>query len=177
MPAQPVLDRSPVRLVKVPGAAPRFDCEVVPGATAAVPPPGWDSLELPALPQWPVAGTGPSPESVRKPEAAPEPDGWTGQFARLLTETMTGARPMRQLQPWLTGNARVHLIKATPALTCGQRPRVLRVLASWPADSVAELSIIVGLGPRTKALAVRLEKTAPKPGQPPRWLCTDIEAA
>jgi hypothetical protein len=107
----------------------------------------------------------------------PEADcDWTQQFARLLVETLAGARPLRQLLPWLSDRARVHLRRVEPVLRCGQRPRVLRVLASQPTGSVVEMSVIVGLGPRTRALAVRLEE-AGRAGQPGRWLCTDIEAA
>lgn len=101
---------------------------------------------------------------------------WTQQFAWLLVETLAGARPLRQLLPWLSDRARVHLRRVEPVLRCGQRPRVLRVLASQPTGSVVEMSVIVGLGPRTRALAVRLEE-ARRTGQPGRWLCTDIEAA
>jgi Family of unknown function (DUF6459) len=109
------------------------------------------------------------------PGTAAECD-WTQQFAWLLVEALAGARPLRQLLPWLSDRARVHLRRVAPVLRCGQRPRVLRVLASQPASNVVEMSVIVGLGPRTRALAVRLEE-AGRPGQPGRWLCTDIEAA
>lgn len=159
----PVLAPSSVRLLKVPDVAPPFDGEVLPGDGALTPEFGvW--APRPALP-----GT---PGTVQ-----PHDDAWTGQFARLLTETLAGVRSMQQIAPWMTDRARVHVRRAIPALRCGQRPRVQRVLVSWPGDDVAELSVIVGLGPRTKALAVRMEKTVARPGQPPRWLCTDIETA
>jgi hypothetical protein len=58
------------------------------------------------------------------------------------------------------------------------------VLTSHPGPGVAELTVIVGIGPRIRALAVRLEQAArisqpARPGkcQPGKWLCTDIEAA
>jgi len=61
------------------------------------------------------------------------------------------------------------------------------VIVSSPAGDVLELAAIVGVGPRVRAMAIRLERTAPAkppgaaPGgrQPaqPRWLCTAIEAA
>jgi hypothetical protein len=43
--------------------------------------------------------------------------------------------------------------------------------------------VVVGSGPRVKALAVRLEHTAPRPAALPgaraaaRWVCTAVEAA
>jgi hypothetical protein len=47
-----------------------------------------------------------------------------------------------------------------------------------------EMTVVVGFGPRVKALAVRLEHTAPRPAALPgapaasaRWVCTAVEAA
>jgi Family of unknown function (DUF6459) len=203
LPGHARVDLSSVKLLRVPDVAPPFDGEVLParaGATprlpAAAPSPG---TGLPAGP--PVteidgeaarAGapdTGIGAEVPRQGQCTPatrtpgssglEPAAdcdWTQQFARLLVETLAGARPLRQLLPWLSDRARVHLRRVAPVLRCGQRPRVLRVLASQPTGSVVEMSVIVGLGPRTRALAVRLEE-ARRTGQPGRWLCTDIETA
>jgi hypothetical protein len=48
---------------------------------------------------------------------------------------------------------------------------------------VVEMTVIVGFGPKIRALAVRLERdTRPtaspgRPASPPRWVCTAIEAA
>lgn len=162
------VDLSSVRLLRVPDAAPPLDCDTLPAYGAL----------RPELPSWvPAADRCAASRPPVPPAGQPRGDtDWTRQFARLLTETMAGMRPMRQIMPWMTDRARVHFRKGAPVLRGGQRPRVLRVLASWPKDTVAELSIIVGLGPRTLALAVRLEKTE-RPGQPARWLCTDIETA
>jgi hypothetical protein len=134
---------------------------------------------------------------TRGPAPAPDPrtgnggaDGdWARQFARLLTEALSGARPVRQILPWTSERARVQLRGLVPLFAGGQRPRVLRVIASRPTRDVIEMTAVVGVGGRTRALAVRLERTArPEPaertgrlsGPPataPRWLCTDIEAA
>jgi len=157
----------------VPDVAPPFDGEAGPASRTPVP-----ELEVWAPP--------PARPEKAAPAAGQRRDGaWAGPFARLLAETLAGMRPAGQIAPWMTDRARAHMRRAAPVLRCGQRPRVLRVLVSWPDDSVAELSVIVGLGPRTKALAVRMEKlpAAPgagrpargKPGQPPQWRCTDIE--
>lgn len=168
-PPEPVLDAPPVRLMRVPDVAPPFDGEVKPAAGAAAP--GFDVWKpRPARP-----GTAPGARDAAGQQ--PDDDSWAGPFARLLTETLAGIRPARQLAPWLTERARAHARRAVPVLRCGQRPRVLRVLVSRPSGGVAELSVIVALGPRAKALAVRMEKITVKPGQPPRWQCTDIETA
>jgi len=205
MAAQRVLEPSPVRLMRVPDAAPPFDGEVRSPAGTALP-----ELEVwtprTVLPQpVPVSRTRSAEGAASAPAEPPvsgtapgqrRDESWAGPFACLLAETAAGIRPVRQIAPWLTDRSRVHLRRAALVLRCGQRPRVLRVLVSWPEDDVAELSVIVGLGPRTKALAVRLEQapvtpqrpvdgvprpswrgTYGRPGPAPRWRCTDIETA
>ena len=104
------------------------------------------------------------------------PGDWPSQFARLLAEVLAGSRPLRQVFPWTTERARIRIRRLTPGFCAGQRPRVLRVLASQPANGIVEMSVILGLGARTKALAVRLENVVIS-DRPARWLCTDIEAA
>jgi hypothetical protein len=45
---------------------------------------------------------------------------------------------------------------------------------------VVEMTVIVGIGPLTRAIAVRLERVPADPGRPGRgrpWRCTVIEAA
>jgi hypothetical protein len=108
---------------------------------------------------------------------------WARQFALLLSEALAGARPVRQIQPWTTERARLQLDRLMP-LFCGrQRPRVLRVIITRPTRDVIEMTVVVGLERRTRALAVRLERTGQtaRPNRAsaagPRWLCTAIEAA
>lgn len=183
------LDLSSVKLLKVPDVAPPFDGEVLPSAAGTVPGTvapvtvsggpatvaGGPGHVAPAIHGRSTTGNV-QPPGAAGPQRPADRDEWTHQFAQLLVETLAGARPPRQLQPWLTGRARIHLRRVAPVFGCGQRPRVLRVLASQPTGSAVEMSVIVGLGPRTRALAVRLEAAA-RAGQPARWLCTDIEAA
>jgi hypothetical protein len=55
-------------------------------------------------------------------------------------------------------------------------------MTSQPAVSVVEMTMVVGCGPRSRALALRFEHrparpAAPgRPARPARWLCTEIEA-
>jgi len=128
---------------------------------------------------------------------------WARQFALLLSEALGGARPVRQILPWTTERARLQLDRLMPLFRGGRRPRVLRVITTRPTRDVIEMTVVVGLERRTRALAVRLERTDPadQPGrrdqnarlkqaagsrpaqlrraaQPgPRWLCTAVEAA
>ncbi len=68
-------------------------------------------------------------------------------------------------------------------LTAGQRPRLRRVVARHPAADVIEMTVLLSVGPQIRALAVRLERTAPRPAsagrpvRPGKWLCTQVEAA
>jgi hypothetical protein len=91
------------------------------------------------------------------------------QFAVFLVEGLAGIRPARQMLPWMSKRGSVHLHRLMPLFEGGHRPRVLRVLTTRPAPDVIEMTMVVVTGPRTRALAVRLEHAD-------RWLCTDIEA-
>ncbi len=112
----------------------------------------------------------------------------------LLAEALTGDRPARQLQPWLSQRGSVHLHRLQPHFRDGQRARVQRVLTTQPSPDVIEMTLIVAIGPRGRAVAVRLtfappalrpgwreklpaRSPAPSAATPPGWLCTDIEAA
>jgi hypothetical protein len=116
------------------------------------------------------------------------PPGWENRFAQVLAETLAGARPPRQIVPWTTEEALRRIQRLGPRLASEQRPRVRRVLTSLPAPDVMEMTVVVGFGPRVKALAVRLEQTGPRPAALPgeraagaraaaRWVCTAVEAA
>jgi len=127
----------------------------------------------------------------------PEDDGgqmWPRQFAVLLAEALAGDRPARQIRPWLSRRGSVHLQRLMPLFGSGQGARVQRVMTTQPTPDVIEMTLIVAVGPRIRALAVRLtlagaeqrpgwrEKlpavtAEPRSAPPARWLCTDIEAA
>jgi len=134
----------------------------------------------------PASGT---TRSAPRPAAVPGvPPGWQNRFAQVLAETLAGARPPRQIVPWTTEETLRRIQRLRPRLASEQRPRVRRVLTSLPAPDVMEMAVVVGFGPRVKALAVRLEHTAPRPAALPaagtaggraatRWVCTAVEAA
>jgi hypothetical protein len=135
-------------------------------------PPLW-----PPLGQEPTVGPGLGRSDRAKTPTRPEGAAFPQQFAILLAEGLAGVRPVRQLAPWLSKRGSVHLHRLLPLFSGGHQPRVQRVLASRPAPDVIEMTMIVVLGQRTRALAVRLERgTRPGTGAA-RWLCTDIEAA
>jgi hypothetical protein len=186
-------DLSGLRLVPVPDVGPPFDGEMVPstpafvavgGATAECPQPGWaERVRAGGQPGNPVASTA----GIGRGEG---PGEWPQQFARLLAEALAGARPVRQILPWTSDRARGQLLKLMPLFGGGQRPRVQRVVATRTAREVIEMTVIVNVNTRTRALAIRLEHMAPRrhlsrhpdravDGTQPalRWVCTDIETA
>jgi Family of unknown function (DUF6459) len=140
----------------------------------------WPPLASTELAAVPAAAGSPKPPAQDRP--------WTHQFAVLLAEAVTGARPVQQILPWLSKRASLQLHRLLPVLRGEHRPRVLRVLTAMPSQDVVELTMVVLIGPRARALAVRLEHTAqPEHTAHPehtawrgklatRWLCTDIEA-
>jgi Family of unknown function (DUF6459) len=105
---------------------------------------------------------------------------WTSLLAQALVEALAGSRAPRQIAPWTTEQARRRIRQIGPLLPAGQRPVVRRVLTSAPRRDVVEMTVIVSIGPLTRAIAVRLERAPPSPARPDRgrpWLCTVIEAA
>jgi Family of unknown function (DUF6459) len=171
----PVDDLSALRLVPVPDVGPPFDGELLASAPA-----GDGAGQVAIRPDWeyPNARTGTA--TAERPES---PGEWPRHFARLLAEALAGARPVRQILPWTSERARGHLHRLMPLFGGGQRPRVLRVIATRPTREVIEMTVIVSVGARTRALAIRLEHMAPPrlpslaAPQALRWVCTDIEAA
>lgn len=186
-PAQdpPATDLSALRLVPVPDVGPPFDGELQAGAPA--------SLAVPAPAVAPASERSRALTHTGGTGRAESPGEWPQQFARLLAEALAGARPIRQILPWTSERARLHLHNLTPLFAGGQRPRVLRVIATRPTREVIEMTVIVKVGTRTHALAIRLEHTQPprqlsghgdrgatdgrSAATARRWVCTDIEAA
>ena len=204
---RPLPDPAAIQLFLIPESAPPYDEDVPAGETGggrlpARPPRGADRGYRAGQPEGRTARDGLEPRDrdagqpesrtardvtggvPRRPVAVPgTPPGWPAQFAQVLAETLAGARPPRQIMPWTTEEALRRIQRLGPRLASQQRPRVRRVLTSLPAPDVMEMTVVVGFGPRVKALAVRLEQTRPGPAAPrgaraaARWVCTAVEAA
>ena len=199
MPTSQADDLSAIRLLELADLGPPFDDDPSAAGRAAA-----DAAALQhGAPGPGAAALAPGQGTARTAAVAPglDADGaWARQFARLLTEALSGARPVRQILPCVSERARIQLHALMPLFGGGQRPRLLRVIATRPARDVIEMTVIAGLGARTRALAVRLQRTdsaertpawltpadpagqrqvSARPARPtaPRWLCTDIEAA
>jgi Family of unknown function (DUF6459) len=155
----------------------------------------WPPIDCPPTVDLPRQPTGlADPGGARLDQPADGGQAWPRQFAVLLAEALTGDRPARQILPWLSQRGSVHLQRLMPLFGSGQGARVQRVMTTQPAPDVIEMTLIVAVGPRIRALAVRLTlapaeqrpgwreklptRTAePRTAPPARWLCTDIEAA
>ena len=164
-------DDSPMaQLLAVPDSAPPYDGEADGGAFVRASPGSGNVVHLPGAPApaQPPAVTGPEPVGD-----------WPQWFARMLAEALAGERAARQVLPCMTKRARSQFSRLLPGFRSaggragGHRPRVVRVVATRPARDVIEMSVIASFGPRTRAMALRLER--PAPGA--RWTCTDLEAA
>jgi|HubBroStandDraft_3_1064219.scaffolds.fasta_scaffold65817_2 hypothetical protein len=171
---RPLPDAVAVRMLPIPDSAPPYDDE--------------QGVRVPARHLTAVAGPGATggrtaAAGPRAQDGAAAPPGWPSQFAQVLAETLAGSRPQRQIAPWTTERARRHIRRLGPLLAAGQQPRVRRVVTFRPATDVVEMTVIVGVGSRVRALAVRLERDGPhraSPGrdaQAARWVAVAVEAA
>jgi len=175
-----------VRLVKVPDSAPPYDCETHGAACPAVRAVAGGACEASGgPPSFAAPGSFADAGSVLGGTApgAADPSGvLPGQFAQVIVEIMAGLRPPKQLVGLTTERARAQVQRLAPLLASDQRPKIARIVTSRPTARVVEMTVIVRVGPRSRALAVRLEHLAARsatpgrPARPDRWLCTAIEA-
>jgi len=184
-PIYPLPDPVAIRPIPIPQPDPPYD----PADDTVV----LDPLELISL--------APAPRAWSTPAAPPASDAehfaerysagpWPSQFAQALAETLAGTRPQSQLAPWTTIQARRRIRRLSPVLATASQPdaslpaasqhtasqpRLRRVIITSPADGVLEMTVVIGLGQRVRALAVRLERTD-SAGES-LWCCTAVEAA
>jgi Family of unknown function (DUF6459) len=179
---RPLPDPEAVRLCLIPDSAPPYDADVAEaGPPGAFPrlgtgPGSARGAPRPSGPDLPAQADAPGPAAPRKPP------GWPGQFAQVLAETLAGSRPSRQLVPWTTERARDRIQRLGPLLSAGQQPRVRRVVTFHPTADAMEMAVVVVIGQRVHALAVRMERgggqaTAGRAARPGRWMCVAVEAA
>jgi Family of unknown function (DUF6459) len=188
---QPLPDTQAIRALAIPDVAPPYDdSEPARPATPVTDPfPGGDGFPAgdgTAGPGTADPGTADPGTSGSCPRPALVTGTWPSQFAQVLSETLAGSRPASQLTPWTTERARERISQLGPLLAASRRPRVRRVIVTSPVQGVLEMTVIVDIGSRSRAVAVRLERpsptTTPVAGQtggprPDAWLCTAVEAA
>jgi hypothetical protein len=179
---RPLPDAAAVRLLTVPDSAPPYDEGTErPEGTAGPARRREPSQHGPG----PAGGPGEASGGTGT-SGASEAGGWPSQFAQVLAETLAGSRPQGQIAAWTTDQARKRIRQLRPMLAgqaAGTAPRVRRIVTSQPALGVVEMTVVVGWGPRTRALAVRLERAGPLPAAPgdnapaAPWVCTAVETA
>ena len=175
------------RLVKVPDAAPPYDCQIhgarcparCPGQTVAA---AADVAPAALAPHLAAPPADAPSLVVPSAGAADLTSAWPRQLAVVIVEVLAGVRPDRQLVALATDRVRARVAGLAPLLACDRRPRITRIVTSRPAARVVEMTVVVNFGPRSRALALRVEHVAARPAapgwpaRPARWLCTAIEA-
>lgn len=105
---------------------------------------------------------------------------WVARLAQALLEALTGERPYGQLLPWTSDQVFAAVAKqarrhartrpqTAPTRRAPGHARTVRV--DQPRPEVAEVCALVRRGPRTQAIALRLE------AHRGRWRCTAFELA
>ncbi len=165
-----------LRLVKVPDAAPPYDCPIH-GSWCRAHAASAEPTERPAIPAAPGSYAPPAMRAAADPTS-----GWPRPLAVVIVEVLAGVRPDRQLVPLATDRVRARIRSLAPLLGSDRRPRIQRMVMSRPTARVVEVTVVVSFGPRSRALAMRFEHVAARPAapgwaaRPARWLCTAVEA-
>jgi hypothetical protein len=144
---------------------------VLPGGLPAVPEPA-ASLRLVELTDDPS----PTPTKRVRPGPAragrlPDPRLWSARLAQGIAEALYGHRPIQQLIRWTDEDVYARLAGrlAGRRPVDGPRPLVRSVRICRPRDGVAEVTAIVAVPGRSRALALRLE------ADQSRWRCTALD--
>ena len=177
-----------LRLVKVPDAAPPYDCQVHGARCPARGGPTVAAAADVASAEHAAPAERAAPAGLAAPVAAPPAvaadltTAWPRRLATVIVEVLAGVRPDRQLVALATERVRARIAGLAPLLACDRRPRITRIVTSRPAARVVEMTVVANFGPRSRALALRVEHVAARPAapgwpaRPARWLCTAIEA-
>ena len=171
-----------LRRVEVPDGAPPYDCEAHGAACPAVRSVAGGAHEA-------DGGARSVPYAAARSGLGGAAAGGTSpagtlpwQFAQVMVEIMAGLRPQKQLIGLTTERARAQVQRLAPLLASDRRPTIARIVTSRPTARVMEMTVVVRVGTRPRALAVRLEHLAERPAtpgrptRPARWLCTAVEA-
>ena len=161
-----------LRLIEVPGDWPPYDCEVHGTACPAahevtVTGPCADPDLGTAVPEGTPGdaqppGSSPEFSADRAVGGADPAIAWSRQFAQVIAEILAGARSPRQLAPLTTEHVRTRIGQLSQSLMPGQKPRIRRIVTSRPTAHVVEMTVVLSFGPRSRALALRLEHVPPR---------------
>lgn len=110
-------------------------------------------------------------------------ESWAARFAQAAVEIVGGDRPVAQLVRWTSERVfaelerRSQLVSRAGGALPGTRriqpvrPRVHTVHTCFLGPDVIESAVHLRYGPRSRAIALRLERTSD------RWVCTALEWA
>ena len=102
------------------------------------------------------------------------------RFTQALAEVITGARPVRQLGPWLTRGVYEQLVAHVDGRFTGpgprRSPRVVSVHIAMVGETGAEIAARMVHRGRSHAIAVRLQRGRDHQGRV-TWTCTAAEWA
>lgn len=113
--------------------------------------------------------------TARRPTSAhrlPEPRRWAARLAQAIVEALYGHRPVQQLLRWTDDVVYAKItqrLASRPRAELGARPTIRSIRVCVPTDGIAEASAVFQTGPRSRALAIRLE------GLDGQWRCTALE--
>lgn len=119
--------------------------------------------------------TAPSPVSGGQPDQ--EVRAWAARFAQAVVEVAGGDRPLPQLLRWTSPRVYAELGRRVRVMAQSRpveqrrrtlRPQVRSVHLCRPVPTVAEVSVHVRHGRRSRAIAARLELRSE------RWTCTAL---
>ena len=158
---------------------PGVGCDPVPVAWVQ----GTLALDLDGVPEGAEgAGLPGAPELSLVPDVPATPrrelEAWAARFAQAALEVLGGDRPVSQLLRWTNARVyqelerRVRILARTgptPARRRSVRPQVRSVHVFQPSPTVAEVSVHVRHGQRSRALAARLEE------HDARWRCVALQ--
>jgi len=139
-------------------------------------PSGLPATPEPAQPLRLVTGaTGTTEEG--KATGLPDPRLWSARLAQALVEVLAGDRPLQQLVRWTSDDVYRKVERRLRILARGDgaerlgnvRAAIRSVHLCEPRCGVAEASMLVQEGARSRAIAIRLE------GVDGRWQCTALE--
>lgn len=130
--------------------------------------------------QEPVVLTSPADLADRTTPGLPDARSWGVALATTLLEVVAARRPSSQLGRWLASDVLADLLLVLPdraaqaalrAAAPDGAARLQSVRLQYPRTGVAEVGVHARFGPRSLAMALRLE------AHQARWLCTALQLA
>lgn len=111
-------------------------------------------------------------QSLASRDPVPDPHVWAVHIAQAILDTLFGTRPAHHLARWTDPTVYKSILSATSVrrpVPGAPRPAVRSIRVAMPVAHAAETSVLLQVGTRYRAAAMRLESVNG------RWLCTVFE--